>query len=92
MVGVTGDTGYPALRIERHITGDVHGRDYVHGMRKPPGGFVVIIVAAGAYFPGFPGEGAVAVVEREPEMTVMTKDLSNLIVDGVCLVKRNEGE
>jgi len=92
MVGVAGDTGNCAFWIERHIRGYVHGRDYVHRMRKAPGGFVVIIMAAGAYFIGFPGESDIAVIEREPEMTIMAKDLSSFIVDGICVVKRNEGE
>ena len=89
MVGVAGDTGYCAFWVEGHIRGYPHGRGYVHGMRKAPGGFVIIVMASGACLLCPLGEGNIAVIEREPGMAVITKDLSALIVDGICVVKRN---
>ena len=64
----------------------------MHGMRETSGCFVVFIMAGYAYFIGFAGEGYIAFVERQPRMAVITKDLSAFIVDGICVVKRNEGE
>jgi hypothetical protein len=89
---VAGYTGYSACWIKRHINRDTHGGDYMHGMRKTYGCFVVIIMAGDAYFVGFAGEGYIAFVERQQWMAVITMDLSAFIVDGICAVKRNEGK
>jgi hypothetical protein len=83
VVGVAGYTGYFTSRIERHINGDIHGWDYMHGMRRASGCLVVVSMTGYAYLIGSVGEGDMVSVERQPRMAVITKDLSALIVDGI---------